>query len=77
MTKTYISITIDISVHDAEAFRLAARYQAIRDGEETDEANSYLDAEQQSLSDCAVMIFDPGMCEGCNIEQSSAEVIEV
>lgn len=74
MTKTYISITIDISVHDAEAFRLAARQRALEDGEPDNEAVRFLDVEEHSLTDCAIMLFDPGTGpDGCSIEQSRAE----
>lgn len=52
-----VTVTLDLRVWDAAAFRVAAVAQALTDGLDVEEANSFL---ARSLSDCAVMLLDPG-----------------
>lgn len=73
MKKTIIRVTLDIEVFDKHAFRNAAIVQAKKDGLEVG-PNSGFDPDD--ISDCAQMIFDPGVSPpGCKIEESSVETI--
>jgi hypothetical protein len=62
-----VTVTITMRVSNPAAFRRAAREQASREGD--DQFDDGL------LTDCAVMLFDPGESPpGCSIEASSAEI---
>jgi hypothetical protein len=66
-----VTVTLDLRVWDVAAFRAAAAAHALADGMGVEEANSFL---ARSLSDCAVMLIDPGTGPaGSDILGSSAE----
>lgn len=74
MSDTSYTFTLYLSVHDETALRKAAETRALDDGMTPEEAAEYLDEAKQSITDCIVMLFDPGESpDGCQIEQSSAE----
>ena len=65
---------MDLNVHDEQAFREAAKAQALKDGLSVEGADEFLDEEKQSLGDCAVMLIDPGISpDGADIVGSCAE----
>lgn len=69
-----ITISIDIEVTSEADFRQAARDKALEDGLGDEDAALYLDDDEKSLGDCAVMLFDPGVSpNGCSIIQSHAD----
>lgn len=66
-----VTVTLDLHVWDVAEFRAAAVARALADGLSLEEANSYL---ASPLSDCAVMLVDPGTGPaGSDILGSSAE----
>ncbi|ODT91257.1 MAG: hypothetical protein ABS82_15285 [Rhodanobacter sp. SCN 67-45] len=66
-----VTLTLDLRVWDAAEFRAAAVARALADGLGVEEANSFL---ARPLSDCAVMLIDPGTGPaGSDILGSSAE----
>jgi hypothetical protein len=66
-----VTVTIDLRVRDVAAFRAAAVARALEDGLGMEEANGFL---ARPLSDCAVMLIDPGTGPaGSDILGSSAE----
>jgi hypothetical protein len=68
-----VAVTIFLDVNDADEFRRAARDRAIADNLGDEEASSYLDAEETSLGQCAVMLLDPGISpNGSSIIDSAA-----
>lgn len=73
MKKTIIRVTLEIEVFDKDAFRNAAIEQAKKDGLEVGPDSGF---DPDDISDCAKMIFDPGVSPpGCQIEESSVETI--
>jgi hypothetical protein len=74
MTKTIVTVAIDIEVFDEKVFRQKAKERALEDGLSEEDAAGYLDEECQNIGACAQMLFDPGISpDGCEIIQSSAE----
>ena len=70
--KRSVSVTLYLTVDDAEAFAQAAVARAIEEGVDADDAASTYTAD--ALTDCARMLFDPGISPpGCEILDSSAE----
>ncbi|MBQ4855674.1 hypothetical protein IMW82_13430 [Rhodanobacter sp. B2A1Ga4] len=55
-----VAVTIFLDVNNPDDFRRAAHDRAIADGLGDEEASSYLEAEETSLGQCAVMLLDPG-----------------
>ncbi|MEY2152333.1 hypothetical protein AB7849_15615 [Rhodanobacter sp. 115] len=73
-TAMELCISICLTVHDESAFREAARDRALEDGLGDETANAYLDEEQHSLGQCAIMLLDPGVSpNGCQIIDSTAD----
>ena len=74
---TSITFTLALKVDEESQFRQRAYEQALAEHLEDDEAKTYLDSDETSLTQCAIMIFDPGVSPlGCSIQESSAEVDE-
>lgn len=66
--RTTITLTMYVTVHDPEAFIAAAAERAKHDGV----GDSW---NPSSLSECAVMLLDPGISPtGSQIEDTSAEI---
>lgn len=66
-----VTVTLDLRVWDVAAFRASAVARALEDGLGVEEANSFL---TRSLTDCAVMLIDPGTGPaGSDLLGSSAE----
>lgn len=75
MKKTIIRVTLEVEVFDRDAFRNAAIEQAKKDGLEVGPDSGF---DPDDISDCAKMIFDPGVSPpGCQIEESSVETIGI
>jgi hypothetical protein len=71
-----INFSMDINIHDENAFRFAAWAKALEDGLSDEDADAFRDPQKQSLTDCAIMLFDPGSGpNGCDIDGSSADQI--
>ncbi|MGH8159259.1 MAG: hypothetical protein ACREPQ_14155 [Rhodanobacter sp.] len=69
-----LAVTLLIEIGDEVAFRQAAHDRALTDNLCDDEAATYLDIEETSLGQCAVMLLDPGVSPpGCSIVDSSTE----
>jgi hypothetical protein len=68
------AVSIEICIHDEAEFRAAARKRACKDRLPPEEADRYLNAEETTLGECAVMILDPGVSpDGCDIIGSYAD----
>ena len=68
-----VTVTLELRVWDAKAFRAAARDRALVEGESSETAASFLDPEAKTLGECAQMLFDPGSGpDGCEVLESSA-----
>jgi hypothetical protein len=73
-SRSSVSVTIELDVHDPTAFRRVAYNRALEDGLEEEQAKEYLDREKMSLGACAIMILDPGVSpDGADIENSSSD----
>lgn len=71
---TTITVSVDLKVDDERSFRETARDRAISDGLSLEEAALYLNEDEMSLNDCAMMVIDPGESpSGCSILGSSAD----
>jgi hypothetical protein len=69
-----ICVSIFLTISDESAFRRAAYERALADGLGEEEAKRYLDSEATPITNCAVMLFDPGKSpDGCDIHDSVAE----
>lgn len=69
-----LSVTVELRIYDARAFRRAAYDRALRDGLDHQQASEYLNCEKMSLGQCGMMLIDPGMSpDGASIEGSSAD----
>lgn len=69
-----ICVSIFVTINDESAFRRAAYERALAEGLGEEEANGYLDPEANPVTNCAVMLFDPGTSpDGCEILDSVAE----
>ena len=69
-----LSVTIHLRVWDEKAFRKAAYEQALKEGVGEGFASLYKKKGEMSLSECASMIFDPGMGpDGCEILESECQ----
>lgn len=74
MSTIDLQFCLSLQVHDEAAFRQRAYEVAIESGLGEEVAKQYLNEEEQPLTACAVMIFDPGVSPaGCQIDCSSAE----
>jgi hypothetical protein len=69
----YITVSITLEVWNEERFRVAAAEQSKVDGESDEEANRFLDADQVTLNDCALMLFDKPSPNGCSVVSSETE----
>jgi hypothetical protein len=73
-TPTFLTFSLEVKIDDEPQFRNRAYEQAIRDGLPPEDAAEYLDEDKQSVTQCAVMVFDRGLSPvGCSILGSSAE----
>lgn len=71
------SVTISVTVHDKERLYKSALAHAMdEDGLGQEDADALLKPDGEiSVSDCLIMLFDPGTSpDGCQIEDSAAEV---
>lgn len=69
-----ISVTIYLTINDEQAFRQAAHDRALADDLGEEEAKEYLDAEAKPITDCAIMLLDPGISPpGSQIHESTSE----
>jgi hypothetical protein len=67
-----VEVRIRLDVWDFEQFREAARKRALEDGLDEEEAAEYLDEEEKSIGECAMMLLDPGVGPaGSDVEESS------
>lgn len=74
--KTTIVFKMEIEVYDVDAFVQAARERALKDGAATSMREARRQYTRNNLTECAVMLLDPGESPpGCEIEHSEAEVI--
>lgn len=70
--RKHVTVTIEITVHDAEQFAAAAKERAIADGVGEEDLSAYT---AEDLITCAIMLFDPGVSpNGCQIEGSCADI---
>lgn len=74
--KTTIVFKMEIEVYDVDAFVQAARERAVKDRAVSSLQQAKREYTRNKLTDCAVMLLDPGEGPpGCEIEHSEAEVI--
>lgn len=73
MSREYVTVSITVEVQDEEAFREAAKAQSLADGESVEEATRFLDPDDTSLGDCAVMLFDKASPNGCQVTDTTSE----
>lgn len=79
MSKTHVEVTIEMTIHDPQAFWDAAYERLCSENGTTspeDAAEHLGTRDQPALGRCAQMLIDPGISPaGCQIEQSSAEEV--
>lgn len=69
-----ITLNINLDITDETAFRQAAREKALEDGLDEKDADTYLEDGGMSLSQCAIMLLDPGVSPpGSSILDSYAD----
>lgn len=73
MAREYVTVSITIEVQDEEMFRQSAKYQSLADGDSIEEADRFLNSDETSLGDCAIMLFDKASPNGCQVTDTMSE----
>lgn len=72
MARNY-TFTLELSVVDKEALRIAAERRAVADGVDLEDWRDTRNSEYDPVAADLQMLLDPGSLTGCEIENGSAE----